>query len=150
MFRRYKLGDIPLMLDHVEQFLEQSGNYQGLPFDRDKLRRMLVSNVSNIRFFCTVAVNDSDIVIGGLAATVQEYTFSKAVFAADLIFYVPQDKRSLKLATELVEQYVAWGKQRGVKELRLANSTGVKPAAYAKLCERFGFSYLGPIYQMRF
>jgi len=149
VLRRYTLQDIPTMLTHIGVFLNEAENYRGIPFDKEKLRMLLINNDRNNRFFCNLAV-ENDEIIGGLCAIVQEYTFSKAAFCADLLFYVDSNRRSLKAATELVESYVEWAKQRGVVECRLANSTGVKPEAYAKLCEKFGFSYLGPIYQMRF
>jgi len=137
------------MLKHIGVFLNETENYKGIPYDTEKIRSLLINNDRNNRFFCNLAV-DGDEIIGGLCAIVQEYTFSRAAFSADLLFYIPSDRRGLKIATELVESYVEWSKQRGVVECRLANSTGVKPEAYAKLCEKFGFSYLGPIYQMRF
>jgi len=143
--------DIPILLDHIGVFLSETEAFKDHLYDRDKMRMLLISNVNNNRFFCNLSIDGSgNAIIGGLCAMVYEYTFSKQTFAADLLFYIPKDRRGLGAATELVDSYVAWAKQRGVKEARLANSTGVRPESYAKLCERLGFSYLGPIYQMRF
>lgn len=151
MIRRYTMRDIPILLDHINVFLSETETFKNIPVDRDKLRLMLANNISNNRFFCDVATDDGgNAIIGGLCAVINEYVFSKLTYASDLIFYVPTNRRSTKVATELVESYVKWSKARKVVECRLANSTGVRPEAYAKLCERFGFSYLGPIYQMRF
>lgn len=153
MIRRYGVEDIPQMLDAVGVFLGKSETYKRTHYKRDKLRYMLEQNVRNNRFFCNVGIEDvegKEVVIGGLCAQVHEYTFSKEIYAADHIFYITEDRRGLRLATDLVEGYVEWAKKRGARECRLANSTGYKVEAYGKLCERLGFTNLGPIYQMRF
>lgn len=151
MIRRYRQADVPVMLEHIAKFLVQSENFKGIGYDRDKIRMLLLNNLANQgTFFCNVGVDENDEVIGGLCAVLQQYSFSKAVFCMDMLFYIPEERRGLKLATELVASYVTWAKARGVKECRLANSTGVRPEAYGRLCEKLGFSYLGPIYQMRF
>lgn len=149
MIRRYIGSDIPQLLEKVEDFLKATGSYNDVHYNREKVKAMLGFNLTNTRFFCNVAVEGSE-VVGGLCATVGEYTFSKEIYAQDVIFYVEENRRGLRLATDLVEGYVEWAKKRGARECRLANSTGIKPEAYGKLCERFGFLYLGPIYQMRF
>lgn len=153
MIRRFRTEDIPEMLDVIHEFLGKSGNYKRIKFHRDKVRYMLSQNVNNSRFFCNVGVemvNDDEKIIGGLCAQVFEYSFSKEIYTADHLFYITEDRRGLRLATDLVEGYVEWAKKRGARECRLANSTGYKVEAYGKLCERLGFENLGPMYQMRF
>lgn len=151
MIRRYTMRDIPILLDHIGIFLSETETYKDMKFEPEKLRAMLMNNLNNTRFFCNLAIDASgDVIIGGLCGMLYEYTFSKQQYAADLLFYIPRDRRSLATATELVESYVEWAKKRGALECRLANSTGVRPESYAKLCQRLNFTYLGPIYQMRF
>lgn len=147
MLRRYTLNDVPSMLNIVGTFLKESPNYKTIDYNRAKMEHVLRQNANSKSFFCDLAF-DEDKLIGGLCATTAEYTFSKEVYGHDLIFYIIEHKRSLRLATELVDSYIKWGKERGLREVRLASSTGIKSEKFNKLCEHLGFKSLGSIYSM--
>lgn len=147
MIRRYEYADIPIMTSRIEDFLKESETFKDVLYDRGKIELMLRGNLNAKSFFCDVAIVDNE-VIGGLCAVTAEYTFSREVYGHDLIFYITESKRSLRLATELVASYIQWGKDRGLREIRLASTTGIKTEKFNKLCEYVGFKPLGSIYSM--
>lgn len=148
MIRRYTIEDIPVLVERAQEFFDCSPNYRYISYDKSKMRAWFLANLNNKSFFCNLAVNEDGEYIGILCASIAEYVFSREVFASDEFFYIPEDRKSLRLATELVGQYVAWGKERRVRELRLSSTTGVKPEKFAKLCEFLKFEKVGPIYRM--
>jgi len=148
MIRRYTLGDLEVMTTQLGMFLKESVTFKDILYDREKISLLLKHNINSKSFFCNVAVDDNDKVVGGLCATVCSYTFSNEVYGMDLLFYISESKRSLRLATELVASYIQWGKDRGLREIRLASTTGVKTEKFNKLCEYVGFKPLGSIYSM--
>lgn len=147
MIRRYTEEDIPAMLDIIARFLSESPNYYNVAYARGKMNDMLLNNVNRKSFFCDLAFDGNDL-LGGLCADTYEYSFSHEAFGADLLFYITESKRSLRLATGLVDNYVQWGKDRKLREVRLASTTGIEPARFGKLCEHLGFKPLGSIYSM--
>lgn len=150
MLRRYTTEDIPEMLDIIKEFLKESTTFKDISYDRQKVENMLYSNVNNNRFFCNLLVDDTGKeIFGGLCAQLFEYTFSREMFANDLIFFILPTQRGLRPVTELVNSYVTWAKARNVNEIRLASSTGNEANKFGRLCEFLGFDYLGPIYTMR-
>lgn len=147
MIRRYTEEDIPAMLDIIARFLSESPSYYNVHYARGKMDALLKAGVNKKSFFCDLAF-DGDTLLGGLCADTYEYSFSHEVFGADLLFYITESKRSLRLATGLVDNYVQWGKDRKLREIRLASTTGIEPARFGKLCEHLGFKLLGSIYSM--
>ncbi len=147
MIRRYELADVDILLEHIGVHLSKAPEYKGINYDRNKMRDLLVSGHSKKSFFCDIAVIDGKIV-GGLCAGIFEYVFSREVYASDYLFYLEESKRSLRTATELVKNYVEWGKQRRVREVCLTSTTGIKTEKYGKFCERMGFRYIGSTYTM--
>lgn len=149
MIRRYKLSDVEQIVDHVEKNLSQS-RYKNISFSRNKIIDRLVGNVNNSLFFCNVATDDNENIIGGLGAVISQYSWSHEAFAFDYLFYVNESDRSLAVATELVVSYIEWAKQRKVREVLFQNIAGYKPELFAKFASKMGFKQIGSISSMEF
>lgn len=143
--RRYKETDIDEMLEVLYSFLHDNrgGSYNrfnDIDFDKEKVYNLLKSNVRNILFFCNVVENEDGKIVGGLTAIVTPFIFSKESVAADQLLYLEKDFSNVRAVLELIKSYVEWAKNRGVREVQLSNSTGIKQEEFGKLCELAGFS----------
>lgn len=147
MIRSATKDDIPAMVEHIGFHLKQSPVYKDIHYNREKMANFLEANVGRKNFFCNLAIDD-DKIIGGLCAGIFEFIFSREVYSTDHLFYVVESKRSLRLATELVDSYVAWAKSRGVRQIWLTSTTGIKTSKFNLFCERKGFTYLGSTFSM--
>lgn len=147
MIRRATLEDLPVLIEQIGVFLKESPFYRDIKYEPKKMEALIRSGLTRKSFFCEVAI-DNDEIIGGLCADTFEYTFSHEAYAADLLMYIKESKRSLRLATALVARYIEWGKDRRLREVRLASTTGIKTEKFGLLCERIGFKPLGSIYSM--
>ena len=147
MIRAYTREDIPAMVEHIGFHLKQSPVYKDIHYNRAKMQNFLEANVGRKNFFCNLAI-DNDNIVGGLCAGIFEYPFSREVYTSDHLFYIVESKRSLRLATELVASYVAWAKERCVRQIWLTSTTGIKTSKFNLFCERAGFTYLGSTFSM--
>lgn len=148
IIRRYTEADIPNMVEHIDNALRVT-QFRDLHFSNQKMRSLLESNVKNSQFFAALATDDDGIIIGGICAAIQQFIFSYDVLSVDFFFYVTPTNRKLRVATGLVEQYVAWAKERKVKRIQLSNSMGVEIERFAMLATKLGFEQMGTIHQMR-
>lgn len=146
MIRRYELADIDKMMALVEKDLKTT-IYGKMHFNRDKLGDTLRGNVNNTQVFGDVA-DEGGVIIGGMIATIGSPMFTKEVIAYDHFLYIEPSRRSLKLATELVGNYVAWAKERRVHRAMLGNSLGRDIDNFARLAKRLGFEQVGTIHSM--
>lgn len=146
--RRYELADVPEMLDHIQAALSVT-QFRDIKVSREKLDRMLCSNVRNSLFFAALAVDDEANIIGGICASVFKFIFSEETLAEDLFFYVVPSSRQLRVSTGLVAAYLEWAKERNVRRVQLSNSMGVKVEQFSKLATRLGFEKVGTVHQMK-
>src|SRR5882672_390163 len=141
-FRRYVESDIEELLDRLQENLSCRDALRPQGFSREKVKNLLVGNLKNTQFFCTVAVLNKKI-IGCFCASVCTFIFSYEAQAADHIFLILKEHRSILVATGLVVAYIEWAKARKVKKAELRNVTGEDIELFAKLAERFGFKLIG-------
>ena len=147
VIRRYNRTDIPAMVMYLERGLRLF-HYSRCNYIASKVETMLRANLWNSEFFCNVIIDENGEVGGALAATVLEYMFSYEAYAQDHIFYIRDGFHSLRAASELIKSYVAWGKSKGVRAVRLDQSTGHKMAKFAVFMQRMKFSQIGTTFQM--
>lgn len=149
LIRRYSHEDIQQILDVVQVSLSVT-QFRDIHFSREKLGRLLESNVNNSLIFVSIAVEDNGEIVGIISASVNQFIFSYEVVIVDHIFYVKPGRRGLKIATGLVGAYLEWAKERKPRRIQLSNSMGNKIEGFAKLAKRLGFDQVGTIHQMRF
>lgn len=145
--RRYTAKDIDGMMMHIEYHLTHS-RLKRVTFSKNKMRDLLVGNERNSQFFCNLAFDDDDKIIGGFCASIMAYIFSHDAIAHDHFFYVEPSSRSISVATALVNSYIEWAKERKVKEVLLQNFAGGKMEGFALFAERLGFRAIGTIHTM--
>jgi hypothetical protein len=143
--RRYRLSDIPAIVDAMEGFCAEHPFYSKLTFSRKKLEYTLNHNLTNTLFFCNLMVNDKDEPIAGLGARLNGYAMSEELSAEDIVGFVLPSQRTGSAICTLVEAYKVWCKDRGVRFPRISY-TGSKVNGFTKLMEKNGFTPLGALY----
>lgn len=147
--RRYERYDIPDMVKYVKAGLQLQPTYQGIRFDEDKILNLLTGNLTNKSFFCDVVEDDNGELVGGMAATVSQFPFSKEVYTADMVTYIREGHRgNLWAITGLVRAYIKWARTRGAKQIRWSQSTGFKMDKFAVLAKRLKFKQIGTHFMM--
>lgn len=146
IIRRYNKWDIPDMISSLKVLLSEY-HYGDIMYDPQVVEDLLVGNLNNSMFFCNVLEVDGKIV-GCMSAEVARFRFSKQVYATDNITYIFPQYRSLAAITGLVRSYVAWAKERKVRQVRWGQSTGFKMDKFASLAKRLGFEQIGAQFMM--
>lgn len=146
IIRRYNKWDVPVLIAKLKLLLSEY-HYGDVEFDEQIIQDLLIGNLNNSMFFGNVLEEDGEIV-GFMGGEVVRFRFSKAVYATDLITYIFAEHRSLKVITALVRSYIAWAKERRVKQIRWGQSTGYKMDKFALLAKRLGFTQIGTAFNM--
>lgn len=141
--RRYKVSDIPGMLDTLGEFLKQEPDFCHIKYDRGKVDELLYTNVNNSFLFCNVAVTQEEDIVGGIFAQVLPFYFSNDVMAVDHLFFLLPEYRNVRVSATLINQYIAWAKARQVKRAMLSATTTIDKDRFGKLVGRFGFKEMG-------
>lgn len=145
--RRYTKDDVDALVVRLKEALS-SFHYGKISYAPDKVRNLLVGNLNNKMFFCNVAVNDEGEILGAMVAAIAQYPFSFEAYAHDMITYIRPEHRSLKVITSLVKDYIAWAKERRVRQIRWSQSTGFKMDKFKLLAGRLGFTQIGTHFNM--
>lgn len=85
---------------------------------------------------------DSEEVVGMMAASKKDPWFSQDVLVSEDFFYVREDKRGSRAAFLLMKGFIDWANEVGAHHLRAGVATGTGPAA-ERLYEHFGMHYVG-------
>lgn len=135
-----------MMLKGIERSLKSYG-YQSYDFDSSFIQQMLISRLGDPRFFCMLA-KQHGVPVGGLCASVTNFIMCKEAYADDHFLYIlPEHRKSMRIITTLVAEYEKWGKELGLKAVRLTQTNGYKPDKFAKLAKYLGYEHIGSINQ---
>lgn len=152
---RYKLDDIPVLLDLVKLFLHEARDgtenyFAGVAFNREKVEGILHRNFDNPRFFCNIVRNESGEIIGGLAGMINEFVFSRDLAAKDWLLFMKQGTGDVRTVIRLITSFVTWAKVNGASEVHLCNSTGYKQEQFAALMKIANFAQFEVGFSRRF
>jgi len=127
--------------------MHQEGLYKDIRFESQKV----ISTISYCMREGFAWVGEKDgLVVCGMLAGIQEYFFSTERLTNDFGLFVSKDHRKSRLALLLIKQYVAWGKQMGVREITMGSTNGHQGTGLKKFLENsLGFEYVGEIYKLR-
>lgn len=146
--RRYRDGDIPVMVSLVQSFLSEDEKYKKWGVDVEEMARILRMNAGNSLFHCNV-VEFRGSIIGGLCATTNRMYFNPSILLAiDMLFYLEPAHRSLEVAKLLIEGYKEWGRARKVHRLMFAATTMIDMEKYGALLTKHGFGELGRVWSL--
>lgn len=87
--------------------------------------------------------------VGMFIGSLQRFYFSEERGAFDLLWYVRPEARGGTAGVRLLDAFVGWSKDKGVREVRLGVSTGVDVEKTDRVLRRLGFSHVGGSYCLR-
>ncbi len=147
MIRNATLIDIPRMVELAERFHAESA-LAHLPFNRDKLARVMAGLIDYRKGLAIVAVRNGE-VIGGFLGVAEEHFFSDAAFSFDLCTFIAPEHRGGFAAVALLRAYVRWAKARGVAEINAGVASGIDHDTAIAVFERVGFVRTGVTFVFR-
>jgi len=148
MIRAPTTTDIDQLLQLCARMHQESA-YSFLPFDPDKVRRLVTDVIERGELYCGLVADDGGVLIGMLAGYLADYMFCDEQLACDLLVFVDPPYRGGWTAVRLISTFRAWALGRGARELCLGVSTEVDVDTTGKFYERLGFSRVGGVYKQR-
>jgi GNAT superfamily N-acetyltransferase len=148
LIRPPRYEDIEQLLDMGER-MHHEGAYAFLPFDREKVRRMIVSYIHQPETQCGLVAEENGVVFGMFAGYLTDYFFCDEKVACDLILFVDQERRGSSAAVRLVNAFRDWAAERGAMEICLGVSTNVNRETTGRFYEKLGLLQIGGLYKQR-
>ena len=137
----------PMVEDDIDEVVElaavmyrESVNYRRLEFSPERVREMVVMVMQN--GFAMVAVKDGRI-IGLMAGSLVQPAFSRDLMACDFLLYILPQHRGGTAAIRLVNAYVRWARQGGVKMITVGVTAGIDNDAAIAFYRAMGFRTSG-------
>lgn len=148
IIRPVRKEDTEQVIDMGARMHEESA-YAFLPFDRGKVRSLILSYLENPKTHCGLVAEESHKLIGMLGGYVSPYFFCSELVACDMVLFVDQDFRGSSAAPRLIRAFRQWALKRGARELCLGISTNINTERTGKFYERMGLSFVGALYKQR-
>ena len=130
--------------------LHAESEFAFLPFDEAKVLGLLRHITGDPEQYCVYVVEHEHRLIGLLIGQVMEYFFCRERLCDDLLLFVERDQRGSFAALALVRAYLDWSREKGVREARIATSTGIDIDRTGAFLEGLGFRRVGGVYKHRF
>ena len=145
----------PPQCDDVENLVEMGSRmhsesaYSFLPFDRDKVRRLILGHIADTETQCVFVAESGGMIIGMIGGYLTDYFFCEERLACDTVLFVDQTNRGTSAAARLIEAFREWAVQRGARELSLGVTTEIRAEQVGRFYEWLGFRRAGAIYKQR-
>lgn len=133
---------IPRLVELLHEAHSVAPMYAGLPFHLGLARKYVEGFVIGANALA-VGAFDEDTLVGFLFGRLGLHPFGEALLAHEDGFYVQPEARSLALASEMLERYIQWARDREALRAHVGTSSGYKPSACLKLFEHVGFKSYG-------
>jgi GNAT superfamily N-acetyltransferase len=140
---------IQAFIDICEELWLQ-GSQVHLEFDRDVTRDLGFRCINNAFYFCQLAVDENDVVVGCMAGYVTKLIFSRNVIGNEEGLYVRSgvpDRAAI--AAEMLRRFVRFCKDAGAVDVRTGVISNIDNYAADVFYRRNGFKRIGTIYSLR-
>lgn len=141
-------GDIERLIEMGER-MHNEGAYAFLPFDREKVRRLMISYINDRETQCGLVAEEGGVIIGMFAGYLSDYFFCDERVACDMILYVDREHRGSSAAVRLIKAFRDWAGERGAREICLGVSTNVNRETTGRFYEKMGLFQVGALYKQR-
>ncbi len=148
IIRTVRREDIGRLLE-MGRRMHEEGAYSFLPFDAEKVERLLVGIIEQPEFWCGLVAEDGGVVVGMLGGYLTDYFFCDEKLACDVILFVEAQWRGSSAAARLVRAFRDWAAGRDARELCLSVSTNVDAEAIGRFYRGMGFTQVGGVYKLR-
>ena len=145
MIREMIKTDIPILCDlNIEQ--HKQSFFSHLPYERDKLKNYYFNIINNPQRKCWVIYEDN-IIVGGCAAHLTQYTFSYQAMVVDTFFYIKPKYRKGLLAKQLYDKIYDWAKLSKALEVHLTYAQGGESNRIKQFYKRMGYKPVADYYR---
>ena len=139
--------DLAAMLALGAHMHEESPRFGLLRYDEKKVEALLYTAMNDSAYFLMVAEQKAGEIVGGFLGFAAPMWFSPDEVASDLALFIEQDRRGGMAAVSLVRAFIAWAREREVKQISLGISTGIKTEETAKLYAAAGLKMYGYLFE---
>jgi GNAT superfamily N-acetyltransferase len=129
--------------------MHKESAYAFLPFECEKLRRLIASYLSDFESQCGLVAEENDVIVGMLGGYLTDYFFCNEKMACDMILYVVQEYRGSSAAARLIRAFRLWAVEHGAREMCLGISSNINTERTGRFYERMGFTHCGGVYKQR-
>ncbi|WP_333679858.1 GNAT family N-acetyltransferase [Dyella sp.] len=99
---------------------------------------------ANPNLFFAVAESDG-VTTGFMVGAMANFLLENRLLAQDILLYVMPDHRGNGVASELIQAFAAWSKEKGACEARIGLMSSVTEAALTTVTEELGFTKAGMV-----
>lgn len=140
--------DIEQLVKMGERMHKESA-YAFLPFNHEKVRRLMLSYIADHETQCGLVAEEGDVVVGMFAGFLTDYFFNDEKVACDMVLYVDREYRGSSAAVRLIRAFCDWASERGAAEICLGVSTAINTEVTGRFYQKMGFNTMGAIYKQR-
>ena len=84
--------------------------------------------------------------IGFFAGKAHPLFFSRDLVAVDTVWYVIPEKRGSRVGLQLLGLFEEWAESKGVKDIRIGQTSKLEHSAFNKIMGKRGYEYVGSYY----
>ncbi len=137
MIRSATKRDIPALVEMGRMMHGESPTFRHIPLNLAKVTRQFAHAVKADTHCVIVAADDEP--YGVLLGYSQDYWFSDAMMANDLILYVKPERRGGRDGVRLIRAFEKWAKDKGITDVNVGISSGLKTKSFLRLMDRLGY-----------
>lgn len=135
--------DLLTIAELAEKYAAEVQEMRNHPVDIPTLMNSLALTIANSDGYLRVLIMDGKIV-GGLWGVLTTMPWSATKIAQDFILFVDKPYRGHGYV--IINDWVAWAKERGAKEVCLSTASGIDTKRTCMLFKRYGFRPVGHSY----
>ncbi len=124
-----------------------ASSFAAMDFDARHFGMFLVDLIAGPQHVVFLAEVDGEVVGAVLASAVPAMISPQLVACEHAIFVRPEHRRT-GAAQALIEAYLGWAREMGVKRVNAGNSAGMDDSRYVRLMQHHGFEKAGSLMYM--
>jgi len=132
---------------YLGKMAHAESSFSRLEFSGDKLLAVAANNAKDPSRVIFMAYKD-DAPVGVFVGNVASYYFGPDLVAVDTIWYVVPEQRGSYVGIKLLELFENWAKSKGAADIRIGQSSTIKPEVFEGLLEKRGYKFIGANYRM--
>ena len=132
---------------YLGKMAHAESSFSRLEFSGDKLLAVAANNAKDPNRVIFMAYKD-DAPVGVFVGNVASYYFGPDLVAVDTIWYVVPEQRGSYVGIKLLELFENWAKSKGAADIRIGQSSTIKPEVFEGLLEKRGYKFIGANYRM--
>ncbi len=146
--RPIRLADIPCLID-LGELMHTEGAYRFLPFERARCEALLRRCIDQPASWCGLVAEADDGPAGMLIGVRSPYVFCSESVASDVILFVRAGSRGARHATAMVDDFIAWARRHGAREVCISTSLNVDVPGTDAFVGKLGFVRVGGVFKQR-